>query len=356
MVMNSPSFGSRVYGCLLGGALGDALGYPVETSTLAQIRSDYGPSGLTDFSQLQSPAHFSDDTQLTLYTVDGLVDALQWANEGVVADEAACLWLSYLRWLRTQNAPMAATAPQPPRGWLDDQEVMRHRRSPGAACLSGLATGEMGTVGRPVNPESKGCGTVMRSAPFGLVPYLSAEMIYRFSINGAALTHGHPLALHSAAAFSLLIHNMVHDGVRPADAVTATLVHLRSISAPVQDLITALERAVTLSTGPLLAPEQLTAEFGAGKVAEEALSLAVYAALVTESDATAAPEHFRAAVAVALNHGGDSDSIASITGNLLGAYYGEDALPDPWIEALEGADVVRAMAAALLKVTTAGDF
>ncbi|BAS17412.1 adp-Ribosyl-[Dinitrogen reductase] hydrolase [Arthrobacter sp. Hiyo8] len=145
---------------------------------------------------------------MTLYTVDGLVEALEWANDGVAADETACLWLAYLRWLASQGVALPASAPVPQPRWIDGQEVLRHRRHPGKACLSGLATGEMGTKFRPVNPESKGCGTVMRSAPFGLVPHISEAAVYKLSTDAACLTHGHPSARQSAGAFSVLVHKV----------------------------------------------------------------------------------------------------------------------------------------------------
>src|SRR6476659_2175805 len=181
----APALPSRIHGSLLGGALGDALGYAVESDSIAGIRERFGAQGLAGFEDLPGPWHFSDDTQLTLYTVDGLVEALEWANSGVGADVNACLWLAYLRWLGSQGVPIPDSAPfQPPR-WIDGHEVLRHRRAPGNACLSGLATGEMGTVYRPVNPDSKGCGTVMRSAPFGLIPHIEAESVYKLSADAA---------------------------------------------------------------------------------------------------------------------------------------------------------------------------
>ena len=98
----APSRESRIHGCLLGGALGDSLGYAVEFDDISTIRARFGPDGLRDFSALDGGSHFSDDTQLTLYTVDGLLEALEWANSGVAADTNACLWLAYLRWLATR--------------------------------------------------------------------------------------------------------------------------------------------------------------------------------------------------------------------------------------------------------------
>jgi ADP-ribosylglycohydrolase len=64
-------------------------------------------------------------------------------------------------------------------------------------------------------------------------------------------------------------------------------------------------------------------------------------------------EHFKEAIALAINHSGDSDSTGSIAGNILGAYYGEECLPSDWLEALEAPEVIRGMADQLVSVTTA---
>jgi ADP-ribosylglycohydrolase len=63
-------------------------------------------------------------------------------------------------------------------------------------------------------------------------------------------------------------------------------------------------------------------------------------------------DHFREAVAVAINHSGDSDSTGSIAGNILGAYYGTACLPADWLEALEAPEVIRGMAGQLVAVTS----
>jgi ADP-ribosylglycohydrolase len=350
-----PSLQSRIHGCLLGGALGDSLGYAVEFDTITEIRRRFGPEGLTDFSALDGGSHFSDDTQMTLYTVDGLVEALEWANSGVGADANACLWLAYLRWLASQGEAAPASAPVPQPRWIDSQEVLRHRRAPGSACISGLATGEMGTSFRPVNPDSKGCGTVMRSAPFGLIPHITPDAVYKLSADAAALTHGHPSARQSAGAFSLLIHRLVSGDSLQA-AAAAVLAEVRAHDGVAPELPLRLESAVRLAEAGSLAPEELVQQLGEGWVAEEAFAVGLYAVLATAPEATAPgtrEEHFRAAVVLAVNHSGDSDSTGSIAGNILGAYYGEQCLPAAWLDRLEAPHVIRGMADMLVGVTTA---
>ena len=374
---HAPAHGSRIHGCLLGGALGDSLGYAVEFDSISAIRARFGPAGLQDFSALDAGSPFSDDTQMTLYTADGLLEALEWANDGVAADINACLWLAYLRWLGTQGVAVPASAPfQPPR-WIDAQDVLKSRRSPGNACLSGLATGEMGTVKRPVNPDSKGCGTVMRSAPFGLIPHLEAETVYKLSADAASLTHGHPAARQSAGVFSLLIHALSsgHGLREAAESALGQLLGgvLRKGENPDPEVVARLEAALRLAGdlpggGDVLSPEDLVGELGEGWVAEEALAVALYAVLATApgtgtgtgtadtgtadaAGADPAQTHFRAAIAVAVNHSGDSDSTASIAGNILGAFYRERCLPADWLAALQAPEVIRGMASRLAAVT-----
>lgn len=353
---STPSLKSRIHGCLLGGALGDSLGYAVEFDSIDQIRARFGASGLTGFEALARTSPFSDDTQMTLYTVDGLVEALEWANSGVGADVNACLWLAYLRWLATQGEAAPAAAPVPQPRWIDGQPVLHQRRHPGRACISGLATGEMGTSVRPVNPESKGCGTVMRSAPFGLIPHIAPDAVYKLSSDAASLTHGHPSARQSAGTFSLLIHRIVAgDGLR--EAAAEALAHATGFDGVAPELPDRLEGALRLAGKGIVTPEELVQALGEGWVAEEALAVALYAVLATLPDAGATvpdpTQHFREAVALAVNHSGDSDSTGSVAGNILGAFYGEDCLPGEWLAALEAPEVIRAMADQLVAVTSA---
>jgi ADP-ribosylglycohydrolase len=245
----------------------------------------------------------------------------------------------------------------------------------------------MGTVHRPVNPDSKGCGTVMRSAPFGLIPHIPADAVYKLSADAAALTHGHPSARQSAAVFSLLIHSLVQGETLQAAARVAAE-HVRSDPEAVPELRerldaalrlagetraeatahdtsardataqegTAQERTAAAGSVALLSPEDLVHELGEGWVAEEALAVGLYAVLATATgDEGPRPpvEHFKSAVAIAVNHSGDSDSTGSIAGNILGAYYGEACLPADWLEALEAPEVIRGMADQLVSVTTA---
>ncbi|VXB18259.1 ADP-ribosylglycohydrolase [Citricoccus sp. K5] len=363
---SSPSYPSRVLGLLSGGAAGDALGYTVEFSSLAQIRAEHGDGGLTH--PLQVPAiraggtvPISDDTQMTLFVLDGLLDWIEWANEGSMADPAACVWLSCLRWYRTQTGTLPEGAPEPPTRWLEEHPEMHVRRAPGKACLSGLSSRDMGLPHQPQNPESKGCGTVMRSAPYGMVPGLEDTMVVSLARRGAVLTHGHPAAWTSAAAFGLMISRLMAGHALDA-SVTAALEWLDTVPDD-GGTAAAVRAAVALAgtrgsdgsdkAGASSGSSSVPTELGEGWVAEEALAIAVYAALVTDGGDTAvdadiqalAPLHLRAALHLAVNHGGDSDSTASLAGQLLGARYGMGIFPDAAVPAWIGEREIVAEAA-----------
>jgi ADP-ribosylglycohydrolase len=305
----------------LGGALGDALGNPVEFLSTHRIRERFGPEGLADL--LGEPALITDDTQMTLFTAEGLIRARGQRNPAIVHR-------AYLRWLDTQRMP---GPPATADGWLAGHSFLYARRAPGNACLSGLASGRMGTPADPANPDSKGCGAVMRSAPFGFDPRWTVREAFDAAVECAVQTHGHPSGYLAAGAFAAITRALVVDEQDLLAAVEDALRLLRQ--RPKHEEVTvALEGALALDRG--VTPERVET-LGGGWVAEEALAIGVYAALAHPSDA-------RRALLAAANHSGDSDSTAAIAGNLLGAWHGEAALPADWVFRLEGRGTILELA------------
>jgi ADP-ribosylglycohydrolase len=326
-------FADVVAGCLLGGAVGDAVGAAVEFDSLDAIRRRHGPEGLTGFPA--GGGQITDDTQMTLFTAEGLVRARRrWDSRrfGYAADE---LWAGYRRWLATlDEAPPASGRDGAPDGGggLVDEPLLRHRRAPGNTCLSALRAGEPGFVDAPPN-NSKGCGGVMRVAPVGLV----AARPCGLGVASAALTHGHPSGYLAAGAAAAIIASLgAGEELRPATegaimAVAAWPGH--------EETVAALEGALSLADEKAAVTPEAVETLGAGWVAEEALAIAVYCALTGGS--------FAAAVLAAANHSGDSDSTAAITGNLLGAAGGRAVVPEEWIAGLAERAVVEQVAADL---------
>ncbi|WP_242606787.1 ADP-ribosylglycohydrolase family protein [Protofrankia symbiont of Coriaria ruscifolia] len=330
------SYRDRVRGCLLGGALGDALGAGIEFLSLDEIRRVHGPAGVTSLTSAYGVhAPITDDTQMTLFTADGLIRASVRSRSRGICHPPSVVWRAYLRWLATQEQ---AGPPVDPDGWLAAQPLLYAQRAPGNACLSGLRRPEMGTPEHPANPTSKGCGAVMRSAPFGLL-LQGPEAAWALAAECAVLTHGHPSGYLAAAAFAWIINAVVngHTVIEAAESALGRLSSEREGS----EVVATLQAALGAAADGVPTPERVES-LGAGWVAEEALAIAVYCA-------AAAPQDPRAALLAAVNHSGDSDSTGAICGNLVGVSLGENALPADWVKDLEGYDLVGQVADDLVK-------
>ena len=154
-----PSRKSRMIGCLLGGAIGDAMGYPVEFMRYTDIARQFGGAGVRDLSNGNL---ISDDTQMTLFTAEGLLSSHRTGKSPVKS-----VYRSYLRWYYTQSKVKMPGAKY--EGGLLKEAKLFALRAPGSTCLSSLSSGKMGTISDPIN-HSRGCGGVMRVAPCAVFP------------------------------------------------------------------------------------------------------------------------------------------------------------------------------------------
>ncbi|MBM4395687.1 MAG: ADP-ribosylglycohydrolase family protein [Deltaproteobacteria bacterium] len=323
----------RYRGCLIGGAVGDALGWPVEFLSLDAIRIRHGTGGIRDLVPAAGGlAEVSDDTQMTLFTAEGLLDAGDVrGGGGSVGDRGdrgavASVHRAYLRWLRTQGGRSEHPAfSEPHTGGLFAVSRVHAVRAPGNTCLSALRGPHAGTVEAPVN-DSKGCGGVMRAAPAGLFARDVASA-FGLGCDVAALTHGHPSGYLSAGVLAAAVRAIVEGASLPA-ALDAATAELRRRPRH-EECLAALERGRALAASCGLAPPAPEAlhRLGGGWVGEEALAIAACCAL-------AAPD-FESALIAAVNHSGDSDSTGSIAGNLLGAALGVEAIPRRWLDRVE---------------------
>ena len=338
----------KIRGSLIGGAVGDALGSPVEFLSWNEIRRKYGPDGIrkymTDFES--GEALFSDDTQMTLYTANGLLlGETRGQLRGIMAPPESYIREAYLDWYRAQRDRYCTQ-----RGevcWLNDREEMHARRAPGNTCLFALEKGGIGSVEHPCN-NSKGCGGVMRVAPVGLYyPYRSYDYrlkIDRLGAEAAAITHGHPLGYIPAAMMTHIINIGVYGGCANGetllDAVLESMSAMRELFPEQKEALDRMEeltnRAIALSAKGGVDEENITA-LGEGWVAEEALSIALYCCLRYPND-------FSKAVIAAVNHSGDSDSTGAITGNILGAWLGYGVIEEKWLFLLEMKSVILELA------------
>jgi len=323
----------RAVGCLLGGAVGDALGAPVEFSSLAEIRARYGPQGIQDLV----PAYgvlgaITDDTQMTLFTAEGLLQALRHRRERGPWDPPVLVYHAYLRWLETQGVKPPYPHREAREGVLLGLPALHASRAPGNTCLSALRSGFMGTPAAPLN-DSKGCGGVMHAAPAGLI---AAGDPFALGCEVAAITHGHPTGYLAAGFLAAAVASLAA-GASLRDAVAIARAGL--IRRPRHaECLAAVDEAIHLAREAPATPETVE-RLGAGWVAEEALAIAVFAALATEE--------FERGVVLAVNHSGDSDSTGAITGNILGTLLGPESIPARWLDRLELRDETAWLARAL---------
>ena len=187
----------RIHGSLLAGAIGDALGAGIEFEQLAQIEAAHGPGGVRTFTPMNGhDAPITDDTQMTLFTAEGLLEAAENGTDPVVE-----VWAAYRRWVHTQGGSLPeGTDPNHGLLAIDD---LHSRRAPGNTCLGAASDGIPGSPDEPIN-NSKGCGGIMRVGPVGLVAATDDDA-YTTGCEVAALTHGHSCGWMSAGVQAVVV-------------------------------------------------------------------------------------------------------------------------------------------------------
>lgn len=368
----------KIQGCLLGGAAGDALGYPIEFLMEDELFNQYGSHGIQSYEldPVRGKALISDDTQMTLFTANGILvaDAITSMQgitnmqgntnmQGITNALRKCIPSAYQDWLCTQEISFEEAfkklkqCRKPSQSsqisgisWLLDVAELYSCRAPGNTCLSALCQQKKGIgmeaagdfIHHPQN-NSKGCGGVMRVAPLGLKkePYLQIEELAYEGAEIAAVTHGHSLGYMPAAVLVYIINRIVF----PEKEQTLKEIVLEAKEAlgkwfakdPYWHKLTdILDRAVCLAENTKGDLENIH-QLGEGWVAEETLGIAVYCALRHQ-------DNFSNGIIAAVNHQGDSDSTGAVTGNILGAWLGYGAIEEKWKKNLELVDVILEMA------------
>lgn len=363
---------SRIKGCLFGGAFGDSLGYPVEFLSLDEIKKKYGRGGINYFCFSNSKALISDDTQMTLFTASGVIS--KYVKAYFLKEDKPInyyVYYSYLDWLKTQGFKKEIKNPRRKDSWLADVKELHHQRFPGKSVISALTRFDEDhkyNFNNPIN-DSKGCGALMRVAPLGLI---DASEDIDFGLEAsyiASFTHGHPLSYLSCQYYALIIHYIMKDDGRTLwriakDALRDIKHHydfqprngnedIFNKTVPyVPEFVEKMKKTLILvkydmvkedKTAKDNAPE-IIKSLGEGWVAEEALAIALYCAVRYQTE----PE---IAIRKAVNHDGDSDSTGALTGQLLGAYYGDSIFPPYCFDKLELADVIDEIATDLANCT-----
>ena len=348
----------RIRGCMIGGAIGDALGYTVEFLFENQIFKKYGKNGITEYELVNGKALISDDTQMTLFTANGLlVGDTRGSLRGIRGASASYVESAYQDWLKTQNSSIKSVnrykryTDKGGMSWLLDIPELYSLRAPGNTCLSALETRATHTpvfdyIQTPIN-NSKGCGGIMRIAPLALRYRIKEnyrgqiETLDKEAAQLAAITHSHSLGYMPAAVLSHIISRILssYNDMSLKEIVIEAKDTISSIfkgDSHLQELIDIIDLAITLSEKNTDDLENIHS-LGEGWVAEETLAIALYCALKYQND-------FSKAIITSVNHNGDSDSTGAVTGNILGAWIGYEKIDDKWKKNLELSNIILEMA------------
>lgn len=340
--MDKQQLQNKIRGSITGGAVGDALGYPVEfVYSFNDICARYGKEGITDFDMSypwleseEKKALFSDDTQMTLYTVEGLLEA---ERNGKPIAPTVCN--AYLAWYAHQAGRKVKISYQ---SKLSEIEELNQNRAPGNTCLSALAAIHAGK--EPQN-ASKGCGGIMRVAPVGLYGAAhdwSPADTARLSGELAELTHLHPLSTYSSATLAVIVQLCASSEDTVDKEMFKGIVDksLKIVSdvygadaAAMDEFRKIVGNAMSLEDDPQSDWQIIEDRIGEGWVAEETLAIALFSTLRHVDD-------FTGCLISAVNHGGDSDSTGAVAGNIIGAILGDDAIPGKFKKEIQLRDLL----------------
>ena len=353
-----------IKGSMIGGAIGDALGYAVEFSGEDSIFSKYGENGITEYAldPVSGKAIISDDTQMSLFTANGiLVGDTRFSLRGIGAELYYYVQDAYLDWYYTQQNNFGPRKDNEYgvshfHSWLMDIPELYQNRAPGNTCLSALhqisnpSADKSVEFNRPRN-NSKGCGGIMRVAPYAL--YAKNWFYPEVAAQIAAITHGHSLGYMPASVLAYIINQIVYGEKKPLkDIVIASKDMLKETfqeDKHLKELLDIIDLAVSLSEEKDADDLDCIHKLGEGWVAEETLGIALYCALKYQDD-------FSKAMIASVNHKGDSDSTGAVTGNIVGAIVGYKAIEEKWKMNLELKDVILEMSEDLCHGCQMSDF
>lgn len=305
-VWDTPNIEKKLCGYLFGTACGDALGRPVEHFTLEQIKEKYGKKGILE---VPSDSLWTDDTQLMLVIAKGLLRGA----ELEIPELMDCIAEELVH-------------------WLDEPDLGAGPTSRGAALRlkEGMNWRESGIV-------SKTCGSLMRVGILGFIYRNNPEKLVQAALLSGRITHLHPVSDAASIAGAYAV-KLALDGMEPEEMYRSLLKITEGYS---QEFTDALKESYEVAHSGM-ADEDAMKELGQGWYADETFALAYFCTLRYPND-------YKKAVQTAVNITGDSDSVGSVAGGILGAKLGIEAIPVPWIEALKDKEILKEIAGPLLE-------
>ncbi len=328
-------------GCLLGMAVGDAMGYTVDSRSWQEIREDYGPHGLLGYDLVNGYADITSYTQIAAFTCNGLLFGLTRGQmAGKMAPFIKYIELSCREWAASQR-PWGR--PSRTYCWLRRKAERCRRHCMDTRMLDTLNRQTLGTLETPVNSFS-GPGALTSAIGVGLFydeNRMDQQEMDLLGAEAVALTHGNPGAFLSGAVLTHIMSGLLRTPGAPLkplvlEALEAMKEQFGHQYSQAYEVATAVRHAVTYAESPGLGQVEVMERLECDSAAQ-VLAGAVYACLASRED-------FDSAMIAAVNHSGRSAAVGAVTGAILGIRLGEEALPDFYIECLEPAEVLRELA------------
>ncbi|NMX20998.1 hypothetical protein C5S30_00875 [ANME-1 cluster archaeon GoMg4] len=281
---------SKFTGALIGTAVGDALGAPVEGWSMEQVRSVYSERKRWKMSY----GRYTDDTELMIGVAESLI-----RNKGF------------------NGADMART-------FVRNYDAKRGYGPGSTGALKRIKEGESWDEASKKlfgGEGSYGNGAAMRIAPIGLFYYDNADKLREIAYKSCQITHSHELGKAGAAlqafAVALAVRGQKESMLSELKNFAQNNVYEDKIRR-VEALI--LDKDATPK-------KEIIAKLGNGMAAFDSVPTAIYSFLRFD--------RFEDSVIYAVSLGGDTDTIGAMTGAISGAYYGEGGIPNEWMEQLE---------------------
>lgn len=327
---------NRCKGCLLGLAVGDAMGYTIDEKSWDQIRESYGPNGLLGYDVANGCVEVSSYTQLAAYTVNGLLVAL---TRGHLEHYMGFITQALRDWLRSQ---LYYRDPERPLCWVSRLPLFRARHCKDSRMRDALRVRTLGTIHRPVNQNATPGGLTCAAA-IGMsfnTDRMEPPFIGVLAAQTMALTHGNPETILSAVVLAYATAGILQEPELPLEshfrqAVLAMQGQFRR-EFPQADTLAETLNAVIDGACQQGFSQQAMENFRCD-TADQCLAGAMYACIACRED-------FDTGMILAVNHSGRSAAVGAMTGALLGAHLGFQALPEFYLEGLEAAPVLLELA------------
>ena len=333
-------------GCLLGLAVGDAMGLTIDDKTWDEIRDNYGPNGLLGYDlQAQEYAQVTSYTQLAAFLCNGLLLSI---SRGKV-DHLRYVKLALREWTRSQQF---YRDPEESFCWLAKLPQFRRRQCRDARMLDNLRLEAYGSMTSPRN-HNNAPGAITAAVAAGMFynpKRLLPEQVGTLAGEMIALTHGNPETFLSGVVLSYIIAGILQEPEHALvdqfqQAISVMDGQFRGRFPQAQTLAQYLREVISLALSGEESPQE-----GMEKLhcldADQCLAGAMFACL-------SSPEDFDSAIITAVNHSGASAAVGAITGAILGAQLKEEALPDFHLESLECREALQVLAEDLICGTPA---